>query len=366
MKNVATMDTCNDKQHRSVLDTTVDGILVINNEGKIISFNRACERLFGYAAQDVTGKHVDILMPSAHNYLKANDANIINVGREITGVRNDKSEFPLWLNIGEVIEDQAHFFVGIVRDITEQKAQDEELKKYTAALEESNHHLDDFVYIVSHDLKEPVRGISSYAQFMVEDYGDQLEEDALNRLNSMVRMSRRMDDLIDRLLYFSRLNRTELAYIALDLNIVVSDIIDLLEPTILEQKVMVAIVTPLPTIKCDQARAGEVFRNLITNAIKYNDKPEKIVEIGVTTDYKGREGQNVFFVRDNGIGIEPQYNDTIFKMFKRLHAREAFGGGTGSGLTIVKKIISQHNGQIWIESQIGEGTTFFFTLEKKD
>lgn len=127
---------------------------------------------------------------------------------------------------------------------------------------------------------------------------------------------------------------------------------------------------PLPTVLCDRVRIGEVFRNLITNAMKYNDKPEKWVEIGVVNDggmdHDGGvvNDHYVFYVRDNGIGIQEKHQDTIFRIFKRLHTRDKFGGGTGVGLTIVKKIIERHKGRIWVESTQGEGATFKFTLGK--
>jgi signal transduction histidine kinase len=146
---------------------------------------------------------------------------------------------------------------------------------------------------------------------------------------------------------------------------VVDEILELLEPYINEQSAKISIKTDLPTIKCDQARAGEVFRNLITNAIKYNDKPDKTVELGVTTSHPDYKGVNVFYIRDNGIGIPEKHFSSVFKMFKRLHPGDAYGGGTGSGLAIVKKIISQHHGEIWVESELDKGACFYFTFEPK-
>lgn len=370
-----TNESFNDKQLRSVLDNTVDGIVVINSKGIILSYNRACEQLFGYSPDEAIGKNVKILMPAGYhahhdgyinNYLTTHEAKIIGIGREVVGAKKDKSEFPMWLSIGEVIEDGEHFFVGIIRDITIQKQHEASLHKYMELLERSNHELDDFVYIVSHDLKEPVRGMHGYAQFVLEDYGDQLGEDGKNKLNSMLKMSVRMDELIDKLLYFSRLDRIEMASSQLDINLVISEISDLMEPFLKEKNASIIVDTQLPVMQCDQARAGEVFRNLITNAIKYNDADQKIVHIGVLTDYPGHESKNLFYIRDNGIGIPEKHYESIFKMFKRLHGRDAYGGGTGSGLAITKKIISQHRGKIWVESKVGEGSCFYFTLESKE
>lgn len=362
----------NEKQLRSILDNTVEGIVVIDSKGTILSFNRACERLFGHSTDEILGKNVNVLVPFPHhahhdgyitNYLNTREAKIIGIGREVFGKRKDNSQFPMWLSISEVIEDGAHFFVGMIRDITEQKRHEGEVKKYTAALERSNSELDDFVNIVSHDLKEPVRGIYGYSQFLQEDYGMLLDEDGSNKLQCLMRLSERMEHLIDKLLYFSRLNKTELSHTNMDINKVIDEVLVMMEPFLLEQKASVVIETELPVVMCDQARVDEIFRNLIANGIKYNDNIEKIICIGVTTENKTKPGQQVFYVKDNGIGIPEKHYESVFKMFKRLHSREAYGGGTGSGLTIVKKIIGQHNGDIWLESKLGEGTVFYFTLE---
>ncbi len=149
--------------------------------------------------------------------------------------------------------------------------------------------------------------------------------------------------------------------------------LDSLRINLKERGVEIRIPRPLPTIQGDRVRIGEVFRNLITNSMKYNDKPEKWIEIGYGTDLgldASRPGKarpllghrTVFYVRDNGIGIPEKHYEAIFRIFKRLHARDEFGGGTGVGLTIVKKIIERHGGRIWVESTPGEGTCFYFTL----
>lgn len=364
--------TFKDKQLHSVLDNTVDGIIVINSRGLILSYNKACEKLFGYSAEEAIGQNVYILMPNYYhsrhdgfinNYLNTHQAKIIGIGREVVGCKKDKTEFPMWLSIGEVVEENDHFFVGILRDITEQKKAEAALKKYTEALEHSNRELDDFVYIISHDLKEPVRGMHGYAQFILEDYGSSLDDEGKSKLNSLIKMSKRMDDLIDKLLYFSRLERTELDCTDIDLNSEVSDIIDLSEPFLIEHNAEIILDNELPKINCDQIRAGEIFRNLITNGIKYNDQKNKEIHVGVINNHPDYPDQNVFYIKDNGIGIPQKHYESIFKIFKRLHGRDAYGGGTGSGLAIVKKVISQHHGKIWLESEVGKGTCFYFTLE---
>lgn len=373
MDPVYETETFNRKQLHAILDNTVDAIVVINSRGLILSFNRACEKLFGYKPAEALGQNVMLLMPepfrSQHdqylvNYLTSRAPKIIGIGREVIGCRKDGSTFPMWLSIGEVIEGTDHFFVGILRDITEQKTHEEELTRYTKALEKSNTELDEFVYIISHDLKEPVRGMYSFAQFLDEDYAEILDEEGRHRISTLMKMAKRMDSLIEKLLYFSRLERTELSMATVDLQESLNEVIDLLEPYIEQTKAKIIVETPLPDYYCDQARVGEIFRNLITNGIKYNKTDSPEIHIGVRPSETGSGAPPVFFVRDNGIGIPEKHFHSVFKMFKRLHGRDDFGGGTGSGLTITQRIVQQHGGRIWIESESGQGTTFLFTLSK--
>ncbi|MGE4313343.1 MAG: ATP-binding protein [Pseudobdellovibrionaceae bacterium] len=237
--------------------------------------------------------------------------------------------------------------------------QTESLRAYTEKLEQRNRDLDDFAYIASHDLKEPLRGIYNYSEFLYEDHAEKLPPEGRDMLNTLRVLSRRMETLIDNLLKYSRLSREDLNYKSTDIQQVIQESLETLAIMIKEKKIKVKVEENIPHITCDPNMTGEVFRNLITNAIKYNDKESPEITIGC----KKAEGEiPVFFVKDNGIGIPERHFSTIFKIFKRLHGRDEFGGGTGSGLTIVKRVIDRHKGRIWIESVMGEGTTFFFTL----
>ena len=169
-----------------------------------------------------------------------------------------------------------------------------------------------------------------------------------------------MERLIDDLLYFSRLGRQDLAYRKTDLNVVVHDILEQLESASGQPGVTVRITEPLPVLLCDATRIGEVFRNLITNALKYNDKAEKIVEIGCLSQHQGKP--NVLYVRDNGIGIPAEFHRDVFTIFKRLRPEDDQVRGSGVGLTFARKIVERHGGHIWIDSEVGKGTTFLFTV----
>ncbi|MBE9228627.1 GAF domain-containing protein [Phormidium sp. LEGE 05292] len=248
----------------------------------------------------------------------------------------------------------------------------DELAKINLELERSNNELDAFAYIASHDLKEPLRGIHNYATFLIEDYANVLHEEGISKLETLVRLTQRMEDLIDSLLHFSRLGRVELAWQETDLNDIVKNVIDVLNLSSPMSNVEIRIPRPLPIVRCDRIQINEVFSNLLSNAIKYNDRTEKWIEIGfLDLENQPRhdaenslEATTILYVRDNGIGIRDYHLENIFRIFKRLHGPKKYGGGTGAGLTIAKKIVERHGGTIWVESIFGEGSTFYFTLPR--
>ena len=220
-----------------------------------------------------------------------------------------------------------------------------------------NNELDEFTYIASHDLKEPLRGIHNYASYLKEDCAEKLNEEEIQYINSIQRLVDRMTTLTDKLLAYSRLGSTPIKKEPVNVDTVVDEVIEDLS-SIRSSGVEIRRVGNLGISTGDATRIGEVFQNLITNSAKFNDKPQKWVEIG-----RKNSGEcPVYYVKDNGIGIQPQHKESVFRIFKRLHEQNKFGGGTGAGLTIVKKIIERHGGRIWLESVFGEGTTFYFTL----
>lgn len=259
--------------------------------------------------------------------------------------------------------------------------QADELTKINIELERSNNELDSFAYIASHDLKEPLRGIHNYSSFLLEDYGNILNEDAIAKLQTLMRLTERMEDLIESLLHFSRLGRAEMSMQSTDLQERLQSVIDVLRVS-KATPIDIRIPKPLPRIVCDRVQVSELFTNLITNAIKYNDNVDKWVEIGffnalemsssptnlpelpsdIIIDEKKPQSALIFYVKDNGIGIRDRHLETIFRIFKRLHSQSEYGGGTGAGLTIAKKIVERHGGKIWVKSVYGEGSTFYFTL----
>jgi PAS domain S-box-containing protein len=348
---------------RSIVDNVVDGIITFDENGTIESLNPAAERIFGYGSEEILGASVRRLAADQADWSAGADA--AGRVREVLGRRKDGAVFPVDLAVGTFHFQGRRAYTAVVRDITERRKAEEQLRYYAQELRDmnvelarSNQELDDFAYIASHDLKEPLRGIHNYANFLLEDYATRLDADGKTKLETLARLAQRMEVLIDSLLEFSRVARLELCGRETDLNDVLRSALEPLQITLREEKVEVRVPRPLPTVRCDRVRVGEVLHNLITNAVKYNDRPQKWVEVG----YRDGGGPPVFYVRDNGIGIPAKHHETVFRIFKRLHGRDKYGGGTGAGLTIVKKIVERHGGRIWVESTPGAGATFYFTL----
>jgi PAS domain S-box-containing protein len=361
---------------RAVVDNALDGLITIDEKGNIESFNPACTRIFGYQAQEVLGHNIKMLMPEPYHsehdgylshYVATDEAKIIGTaGREVKAKRKDGTIFPIDLSVSSFRLYGVRYFSGIVRDITQRKSNEAEKERLIKDLKRSNQELDDFAYIASHDLKEPLRGLFNNAKFLQEDYHDKFDEAGRGRLQRLGYLSQRMEKLVDDLLYFSRLGRQELAVQSTDLNETILDIESMIEMTLKERSALIVIPKSLPTIICDKPRVTEVFRNLISNAIKYNNQENKVVEIGHLKEIKTAHGKekDVFYVKDNGIGIEAAFFTEIFRIFKRLNEEDDDKKGTGVGLTFVKKIIERHGGHIWLESTPGKGTTFYFTLNQ--
>ncbi|AFZ59918.1 GAF domain-containing protein [Anabaena cylindrica FACHB-243] len=251
----------------------------------------------------------------------------------------------------------------------------DELALINEQLQDSNNELDAFAYIASHDLKEPLRGIHNYANFLLEDYGHQLDADGVHKLDTLMLLTTRMENLINALLHFSRLSRAELRRNNLNLNKLVENVFNFLRISQYNSQINIKIAQDFPIVEADRILLEEIYTNLISNSIKYNEQPEKQIEIGWTIGKPEwsliehpcfQQNIPIFYVKDNGIGIREKHLDTIFRIFKRLHGQSQYRGGTGAGLTIVKKIVERHGGQIWVESKLNQGTIFYFTLVKEN
>lgn len=223
-------------------------------------------------------------------------------------------------------------------------------------LEEANQELKDFAYIVSHDLKAPLRGIKALVDWISADYADKLDEQGREHINLLLSRVERMHNLIEGVLQYSRVGRIEERRVQVNLNDLVREAIDMVVPS---ENITVTIENELPTIGCEQTRITQVFQNLLSNAAKYMDKPQGQIKISCVEE----DNFWKFSIADNGPGIEEKHFERIFQMFQTLSPRDEFES-TGVGLTVVKKIIKLYGGEIWVESKVGQGSIFFFTLPK--
>ena len=236
------------------------------------------------------------------------------------------------------------------------------LSKAQKELKAANKAMDEYTYVISHDLKEPLRGIEAFSRFLADGYRDKLDEDGRHHIDVIRNSALRSQRLIGDLLRLSRLSEQKNPKTPVVLNAMLMQVrVDL--QYALDQKKVDLRVDHLPTVVCDATAMTEVFHNLISNAIKYNDKPLPVIEVGCEEKSNPDTGtaEYEFYVRDNGVGINKQYFDSIFQIFQRLHRDKE---GSGIGLAIVKRVVESHNGRVWVESELGKGSTFYFVVPK--
>ena len=248
-----------------------------------------------------------------------------------------------------------------------------QLVELNAELARSNEELDAFAFVAAHDLKEPLRGIQRFTHLLLDD-ATRSENERRQQLETLMRLTVRMDALLDSLLHFSKVGRAALVFELVDLDEVVREALEMVGSRTVSPLVHVTIARRMPRFECDRVRVREIFTNLLSNALKYSEAASTDIEIGYVAPDEDAPphgvpaeaaGQFIFFVKDRGIGIEQRHLAEVFKIFRRLHADAAYGGGTGAGLTIVQKLVERHHGHVWIDSTLGVGTTCFFTLAGK-
>jgi two-component system sensor kinase FixL len=354
-----------EEQFKVMISTAVDGIITIGEQGIIERFNPAAERMFGYTEAEVVNKNVSMLMPSPYqeehdgylaHYMQTGEKKIIGTGREVVGLRKNGTTFPMDLAVGEMHKGERRIFTGVVRDITERKQAEEQQRELLREIESANEELKNFAYVVSHDLKAPLRAISSLADWIFTDYADKFDDEGRMHMRLLISRVHRMDGLIDGILLYSRVGRVQETTVAVDLSRLVPEVIDLLAPP---AGITITIENPLPTVMTDPTRIQQVFQNLLSNAIKYMDKPEG--KISIACSREGRQWK--FSVTDNGPGIKQQHFGKIFQLFQTLAPRDRVES-SGVGLALVKKIVEMYGGHVWVESTVGEGSVFFFTLPR--
>ncbi len=345
----------------AIVESTVDGIITIDDRGKIETYNNACIKIFGYSREEAVGHNVKILMPEPYhsdhdqylkNYHKTGVRQIIGIGREVAGKRKNGEIFPLELAVSEIQVQGRRLYSGIVRDISLRKKSEENILR-------SNEELERFAYIASHDLQEPLRMVTNFVHLLDEEYKDKLDEQGEQYLEYITDAAGRMRELIEGILSYSRLNQGETKHVKIDCNLQAQVVLKNLRDAI-EQKQAEVIVEDLPEIRGNPLNFSRLLQNLIGNSLKYSQDDVPPV-IRVTAEDKGDEWQ--FSVQDNGIGIKDEYCDQVFVIFKRLHGKHEYRG-TGIGLAVCKRIVESMDGKIWIESEFGKGSAFFFTVPK--
>ncbi len=363
--------------YRRMVDEVEDyAIILLDKSGKILTWNKGAQKIKGYKAAEIIGKNFRLFY-TEEDQQKKHPENLLSIaiekGKSIEESWMRKKDGSLfWSNIAitALHDDDGNSigFTKVTHDLTERHEKDNKIKELhkelaerkvkeqTAHLIAINEELEAFSYSISHDLRAPLRAIHSYSKILIEDYSENLDKDAVDTINVILRNTVKMTELIDELLAFSRLGRKSLTISKIEMNGLLQIVLD--ENQKEGREILFKIDNLLPVMG-DYTLIKQVWTNLISNAIKYSGKePVSEIEIGNFSD----EGFNTYYIKDNGVGFDMKYYNKLFGVFQRLHAQNEFEG-IGVGLAFVKKIIKHHGGTVWAESKEGEGTTFFFKLK---
>jgi PAS domain S-box-containing protein len=355
-----------ESRYRGLLEAAPDAMVVVNPAGEIVLLNVQAEKQFGYHRDELLGQKVKNIIPEGFAERLIADgtrsaaealAQQIGTGIELNGRRKNGSEFPIEIMLSPLENAEGVLVTAAIRNITERKISEEHLVKTVGELKRSNDELQQFAYVSSHDLQEPLRMVTSYTQLLAGRYKGRLDSDADEFIAFAVDGCNRMQGLIKDLLAYSRAGTNGKVLREVSAENALKEALANLRATI-DQSSAVVTHDALPDIRTDETQLTQVFQNLVGNAIKYHGTEVPHVHVSAT---KNGGSEWTFSVRDNGLGIDPQYFDRIFILFQRLHGRDEFEG-TGIGLAICKKILERLGGRIWVESQPEKGSTFYFAL----
>ncbi len=335
------------------------GIVLADRHDNVIHANGYFQKMFGYSLNEISGHPLyETIIPDELRHEGRNLLQEVLTGEcvqaDTVRARKNGERFNVTLYVVPILmRGQTMGFFAMYVDISERKKAEETQALLMKELESTNKELNDFAYIVSHDLKAPLRGIGSLVNWLTTDYGEKLGEEGNKMMQILLGRTMRMHDLIDGVLKYSRIGRMKEEQHSVPLDTLVPEIIELLAPP---EHIKVKIQKPLPMIIGERTRLQQVFQNLLSNAVKFMDKPEGIIEVGCERE----NGHWIFSVGDNGPGIEERHFGKVFQIFQTLSPRDDFES-TGIGLTIVKKIVETYGGKVWLESKVGTGTKFYFT-----
>jgi PAS domain S-box-containing protein len=351
---------------RSCFEAASQAILGVSNDGRIVLVNQRTEEMFGYSRLELLGEKLEMLLPARfavrhaahrHDYFKSPRVRSMGEGTDLVARRKDGSEFPIEVGLSHVETPEGPLAFGLVSDITERKKAAAEIVRMNEELRQSNAEIEQFAHVASHDLQEPLRMVTNYLQLIERRYDDRLDNDGRDFIRFAVDGAKRMKALIKDLLDFSRAGTTAASFRSVGAGSILDNALANLKTAIDESAAQISS-DPLPWIMVDDILLTQVFQNLIANAIKFqkNDGPPRI---HVSAQ---RESESwIFSVQDNGVGIDSCHLERVFRIFERLHTAEEYSG-SGIGLAITRKIVERHGGRVWVQSQPGIGSTFFFSL----
>ncbi|HML05443.1 MAG TPA: PAS domain S-box protein [Methanobacterium sp.] len=357
-------------KYRELFDKSTDMISLskINEDGspgKYIEVNEIGLKRLGYTKEEILNMGpIDIIAPDKRVEIPKNAVEMAKKGFscfEIVHLSKEGKIIPVEI-YGHIINYQGQkVYLTVSRDITERKKAEKKLKETVNELERSNDELQRFAYVASHDLQEPLRTISSFTQLLERRYKDKLDSDADEFIEYVVEAAQRMQQMIQDLLEYSRVSTKSVEFKPVNSDIVLNKVINGLKNLIDDNNAEITH-DPLPEVTADENQLYRIFQNLIVNAIKFR-KENIPPKIHISASIDEEKNEYIFSVSDNSIGIESQYFDRIFTIFQRLHTRDEYQG-TGIGLSIVKRIVDRHGGRMWVESKLGVGSVFYFTLSK--
>ncbi len=335
----------------AVIEGMRDGVIVADSYGRVVDLNPAAQEVLGYPASKAVGRDVGRLLGGRELPARGNGAEIK------LGARNQQRDYELSVSPLHDRRGRDQGRLILLRDVTERKRQEEELRQRAAELAVSNAELENFASFISHDLRAPLRSIEGFARILAEDYSEALDEQGQDYLRRVRAAGRRMGYFIDDLLDLSRVARRDMQNDTVDLAVVARAVVEDLRASDPDREVEFTVVGEM-LVEADPNLIRVVIQNLLENAWKFTGpRKHPRVEFGVTR----RDGSPVYYVRDNGVGFDPDHAGKLFETFQRLHTHDEFEG-TGIGLATVQRIIHRHGGEVWAESSEGEGATFYFTL----
>jgi PAS domain S-box-containing protein len=352
-----------EEQFRLAVESSPSGILLVEPDGTIKMANAESERMFGYARGELPGRSVDVLVPESirarhaglrQGYATAPTARRMGMGIDLNGIRKDGSSLAVEIGLTPLQTSDGLLVLSTIVDVTARKLAQERLSAYAKRLRSSNEDLEQFAYVTSHDLRAPLRGIASVAEWLAEDLGEELDERSKDNIRLMLMRTDRLSRLIDGILQYSRAGRGRQEIDPVDVEPLVRDVIFTLAAP---DWVRIRLQGDFPIVQYDTTQLRQVFQNLISNAIVHMNRPEGEIVVSCTADADAWR----FSVRDNGVGIPEQHLERIFELFQTLRPKDE-GNTTGVGLSIVKRIVERNGGVVRVASSVGQGADFVFTV----